>query len=151
MISRTAEYALGAVAHLAGAGRSPRTTGQISSAIGVSAGYLSKVLQSLGRAGLVQSQRGLHGGFTLTRDPGQLTVLEIVGAVDSLRRVRKCPLGINGHSALCPLHRRLDKVYAMLENSLRETTVADLLVSSHGEGAVCVSPSLTEPTLLRDV
>jgi Rrf2 family protein len=60
----------------------------------VPAGYLSKVLQSLGRAQLVNSQRGLHGGFTLARAPSELTVWEVIQAVDPLQRIRSCPLGL---------------------------------------------------------
>ena len=64
MISQTAEYALRAIVYLAGQ-ELPQTTQQIAATTRVPAGYLSKVLQALARGGLVHSQRGLHGGFTL--------------------------------------------------------------------------------------
>lgn len=135
MLSQTAEYAIRAVAYLAGQDRTARTTAQISAATHISTGYLSKVMQSLGRAGIVVSQRGLHGGFALAKDPEQLTVLDVVGAVDPPKRVRQCPLDIEAHSALCPLHKRLDRVYASFEDALRETTMADMLVPPRCENA----------------
>ncbi len=63
MISQTSEYALRATIYLARHPSVSFTTRQIAEATGMPAGYLSKVLQTLARVGIVQSQRGLHGGF----------------------------------------------------------------------------------------
>ncbi|HUY31937.1 MAG TPA: Rrf2 family transcriptional regulator [Pirellulales bacterium] len=127
MFSQTAEYALRAIVYLADQGDSPRTTRQIAEVTHVPPGYLAKVMQSLSRAGLVSSQRGLHGGFVLARPPQKLTVLDVIQAVDPLRRIETCPLGLEGHLSLCPLHRRLDSAVAMVEKALRESTIAELL------------------------
>ncbi|MEO6809766.1 MAG: Rrf2 family transcriptional regulator, partial [Isosphaeraceae bacterium] len=67
MISQTAEYALRAIVFLGGHVGRPATTRQIAATTKVPVGYLSKVLQSLGKAGLVDAQRGLHGGYVLAR------------------------------------------------------------------------------------
>jgi Rrf2 family protein len=114
--------------YLASQTGSAQTAQQIAETTRVPAGYLSKVMQSLTRAGLVHSQRGLHGGFTLTRPTDELTVLDVIEAVDPIRRIRSCPLGIKGHINLCPLHRRLDQAMARVEEALRESTIAELLV-----------------------
>ena len=94
MISQTAEYALRAITHLAFNAGTPQTNKQISESTHVPMPYLSKVLQSMTRAGLIHSQRGLHGGFTLLRRPEDLTVFEVIQAVDPLPRIRTCPLGL---------------------------------------------------------
>ena len=128
MISQTAEYALRAIITMARNPEAAQVTQQIADAAHIPAGYLSKVLQSLGRAGLVSSHRGLGGGFTLTKKPAEMTVYEIVQAVDPLQRVRTCPLKLEEHAhKLCPLHQRLDEAMAQVEKSFRETTVAELL------------------------
>ena len=128
MISQTVEYALRAIVCLAATPDQPQTAKQMAAATRVPLPYLSKVLQGLAREGLVDSQRGLHGGFTLARSPETLTVLDVVNAVDPLPRLRDCPLGIRSHGAnLCPLHRRLDDAVAMVERSFAATTVAELL------------------------
>lgn len=127
MISQTAEYALRAIVFLAAQGAEPRTVQQIAEATRVPAGYLSKVMQGLQRAGLVHSQRGLHGGFTLQAAADRLTVLDVVQAVDPIRRIRSCPLGLKGHVSLCPLHRRLDHALGLVEEALRSSTIAELL------------------------
>ena len=109
MISQTAEYALRAVVWLGGRSDEPVGTKHISQAAQVPAGYLSKVLQMLARADLVVSTSGRGGGFRLTRRPEEISVLDVINAVDPIQRIRECPLHLAGHGTeLCPLHRRLD-------------------------------------------
>jgi Rrf2 family protein len=127
MISQTAEYALRAIVYLASQVGAPRTVQQVAEVTRVPAGYLSKVMQGLSRAHLVHSQRGLHGGFTLSVPAEQLTVYDVIQAVDPIRRIRSCPLGLKGHVNLCPLHRRLDHALAMVEEALKASTMAELL------------------------
>jgi Rrf2 family protein len=89
---------------------------------------LAKVLQALGKAGLVDAQRGLHGGYALARPLDELTVLEVVNAVDPVRRIQHCPLDLAAHEGnLCSLHRRLDQGIALIESFFEQTTVAQLL------------------------
>jgi Rrf2 family protein len=128
MISQTAEYALRAVVYLASQGGEARTVHQVAQATRVKEAYLAKVMQGLSRANLVRSQRGLGGGFSLATPPELLTVFDVVQAVDPIRRITACPLGLKGHINLCPLHRRLDNAIAMVEKALRESTIAELLV-----------------------
>jgi Rrf2 family protein len=140
MISQTAEYALRAIVFLADQDQ-PQTNQQIAHVTKVPAGYLSKVLQSLSRARLVSSQRGLHGGFTLARSPDELTVWEVIDAVDPLQRIRSCPLGLKSHGVnLCPMHRRLDDAMAMVERAFRNSTVAELLAEPTSSKPLCEFP-----------
>ncbi|MGC8640051.1 MAG: Rrf2 family transcriptional regulator [Isosphaeraceae bacterium] len=139
MTSLTAEYALRAVVILGSSPGSPRTTQQIAEQARVPSGYLSKVLQVLSRAGMVESQRGLNGGFVLARPPNDLTVLDVINAVDPLKRIDRCPLGGGEHaSGLCPLHRRLDQGIAEMEAIFRETTIAQLIVEQDMSHPLCV-------------
>lgn len=127
MISITAEYALRAVVFLA-ASEGPQVTADIARTTKVPAGYLAKVLQALGRSGLVKSQRGLHGGFILTRPPEEISVLAVINAVDPMQRIHSCPLGLPQHGVnLCPLHRKLDDAMALVERTFGEHSIADLL------------------------
>lgn len=145
MISQTAEYALRAIVYLADQRGSPRTTAQIAEATQVPPGYLAKVMQSLSRTKLVHSQRGLNGGFTLTRDPATLPMLEIISAVDPIRRFRECPLGLPTHTAdLCPLHHHLEEAARMLETKFGETSVADLLNVPGEKKPLCRFPLTPE-------
>ena len=128
MFSQTAEYALRAVVWLAAHPGEPQTNLEIAAAAQVPADYLSKVMQSLGRGALVQAQRGKHGGFTLARPADRISILEVVNAVDPIRRIRTCPLGLKSHGQrLCALHRRMDDAMAHVERALGSTTIADLV------------------------
>lgn len=131
MLSQTAEYALRAAVFLAEHHGTACTSREIAEAIRVPGGYLSKVLQALSRAGIVNSQRGLGGGFVLARAPADLTVLDIIRVVDPLRRISSCPLDLpEHHDQLCPLHKRLDDAMAVIEHSFSSATLADLLAES---------------------
>ncbi len=144
MISQTAEYALRAVAFLGSQVGQPVTTQRIAVVTHVPAGYLSKVLQLLGKAGLVGAQRGLRGGYVLARPLDELTVLDVINAVDPLERIVRCPLGLAAHQGhLCPLHRRIDEGIALIESLFRQTTVAQLL-SEQGadQNPLCVDDSV---------
>jgi Rrf2 family protein len=138
MFSQTVEYALRAVVHLAYQGPSPSTTEQIAQATLVPKAYLSKVLQGLSRAGLVHSQRGIGGGMTLARLPENLTILEVVNAVEPIARIHSCPLGLAAHGTnLCPLHRRLDNAMAMVEQAFANTTLAEVLAEPTSSRPLC--------------
>lgn len=128
MFSLTIEYAMRAVIALAGSGGHSLTTRQIASAMNVPPSYLSKVLQSLVRAGIVQSTRGLKGGFVLVGSPEDWRMLDILNAVSPLKRIESCPIDIESHSSeLCPLHRRLDNALGMVEHAFASTTLAEVL------------------------
>ena len=138
MFSQTIEYALRAVVFVAAQQGRPQTTRQIAAATKVPAGYLSKVMQALGRSGLIHSQRGLHGGFTLARAPEKIRVLEVVNAVGPIRRIESCPLGLKTHGRnLCSLHKRLDGAIAHIESAFSESTVGDLLAESSSSRPLC--------------
>ena len=138
MLSQTVEYALRAAVYLADQAPHPRTTEQIAAVTRVPAAYLSKVLQNLARGGIVTSQRGLHGGFLLARKPSAITILEVVNAVDPIRRIRECPLGFAAHGVnLCPLHRRLDNALASVEKAFSESTLAEVLAEPSRSVPLC--------------
>jgi Rrf2 family transcriptional regulator, nitric oxide-sensitive transcriptional repressor len=127
MLSKTAEYALRAAVWLA---REPGTTEsaeRLAAALRMPRRYLHKVLQDLGEAGLVRSQPGPGGGYTLSRDPCTVTILDVINAVDPIERIRGCPLGLRTHTSLCPLHQALDRAYAAVEEAFGKVSLADVL------------------------
>jgi Rrf2 family transcriptional regulator, nitric oxide-sensitive transcriptional repressor len=131
MFSQTVEYALRTIVWLASQGGEPRTTQHIAKATRIPAGYLAKILQSLGRARLVDSQRGLNGGFTLAVRPEKLSLWDVIEAIDPIKRITKCPLGLKSHSKkLCPLHHELDDSLALIEKKLKKARISDLLGES---------------------
>lgn len=147
MLSQTVEYALRAVVHLASEAPAARTTDQIAQATRVPRAYLSKVLQSLAREGVVRSQRGLGGGIALAKPAAELTILEVVNAVEPIGRIRTCPLGLAAHGVhLCPLHRRVDNALALVEQAFGATTLAEVLAEPTTSVPLCPYPNIKVPS-----
>ncbi len=127
MLPKTAEYALRAAVWL---GRTPdkaESADHLAKAIHVPRRYLHKVLQDLVKAGLVRSQSGPGGGYRLDCDPGEISILDVINAVGPIERIRTCPLGLESHTSLCPLHQELDKAYAAMEEAFSRVTVAQVI------------------------
>jgi Rrf2 family protein len=142
--SQTAEYALRAVVCLADHPGEALTTAAIAGHTHVPSNYLSKVLQTLARGGLVTARRGLRGGFTLSRPATAMSVLDVVNAVDPVRRIHECPLGAAGHGRqLCPLHRRMDDALAQLERAFADIAIGELVKAGKAD------PLCREPRLLQ--
>lgn len=148
MISQTVEYALRAMVRLAelepGTAANSETLAMLTQA---PAGYLSKVMRDLVVAGLVTSQRGPSGGFTLARAASEITMLDVVNAVDEIPRIRECPLGNPAHVKLCPLHSRIDRALDLVEREFRGTTLAEVVESGRKAGDSC--PALIAPTVRK--
>lgn len=130
MISQTAEYALRAMVFLSM--RDSAATGhEIAEVTKVPAGYLSKIMQQLARSGVVHSQRGIGGGFVLAKKPSEISILDVVNAVDPIEKLTLCPLGIKGHGMnLCPLHKRLSEATEQVEMAFAASSLSELIEES---------------------
>lgn len=138
MISHTAEYALRAMVYLAQEPERPHTNQQIARVTRVPIGYLAKVMQSLSKAGLIISRRGLGGGFALARPAEEITIYEVVQAVDPIARITSCPLKLQAHrEKLCPLHQRLDNAWELVEQSFRSTTLSEIIDEAGENSVLC--------------
>ncbi|PQO27885.1 RrF2 family transcriptional regulator [Blastopirellula marina] len=130
MISKTAEYALRAVAAMGVQEGTPASADYLSEKTKVPRRYLNRVLQDLAAASLVSSRPGPGGGYELVRSLDETTILDVINAVSPLQRIRECPLGLPTHTELCPLHAELDKAYAATEAAFRGVTMRQLLEST---------------------
>jgi Rrf2 family protein len=139
MISKTAEYALRAVACMGGAQGKPVSADALASQTQVPRRYLTRVLQDLCSAGLVQSRPGPGGGYELIQPTGELTILDVINTVDPIQRIQRCPLGLKTHRALCPLHAELDKAYAATEQAFAGVTIEALINSTSPIVPLCES------------
>jgi Rrf2 family protein len=141
MFSQKVEYALRAVVHLAASAPAAKTVEQIARVTRVPPAYLAKVIQALVHAGVLRSQRGIGGGIALVKAPADLTILEVVNAVDPIQRIKRCPLDLGAHGVnLCPLHRRVDSALALVEDAFRSTTLAEMLTEPTASVPLCDFP-----------
>lgn len=146
MFSQTAEYALRAVVYLAQHSAEPQRTQDIAESTQVPPAYLAKVLQGLREKNIVHLQRGIKGGVTLARSVDELTILDVVNAVEPIRRIETCPLDLKAHVRLCALHRRMDDAFRVMEDTFRATTLAELLDESNPSVPLCDGSVSTSPS-----
>ncbi|QDT36676.1 RrF2 family transcriptional regulator [Stratiformator vulcanicus] len=142
MISQTVEYALRSVVLLAQRSPALLRTDEVAEVTQVPRAYLTKVLQALSKAGIIKTTRGAGGGVCLNCDPAELTILEVVNAVDPIERIRTCPLQLKAHGAnLCPLHHRLDAALEQVESAFARTTLAEVLAEPTRSVPLCDFPT----------
>lgn len=106
-ITRKGDYAIRGMVHLAGRPRSEVTLlRDIAVESGVPAALLAKIFQHLGKTGLVRSQRGAGGGFQLGRPAKDISLLDIIEAVDGPISMNLCIIerGSCGREPLCSVH-----------------------------------------------
>ena len=137
MLPKTAEYALRAAVWLGRNADQSQSADKLAEVTKVPRRYLHKVLQDLVQAGLVRSQPGPGGGYSIAKSPAKISILDVVNAVAPLERIRHCPLGLPSHTSLCPLHKELDAVYAATEKALGRVTIAALLASTSSIIPLC--------------
>ena len=128
-ITRATDYAVRVMIHLAGLppGSSVRQS-ELSEATDVSGHFLSKVLQQLVRSGMIRSQRGLGGGYTLASSPRNVSLLDIVAAMEGPVRLNLCLE--EGPSCdrkpCCPAHGVWVEAQAAVAKVLGEASMAKL-------------------------
>ena len=150
MFTQTVEYALRAMVCLANASSTPQTRTQLVEQTKVPSAYLAKVMREMNRAGLVNAQRGVKGGFTLAKSAEDISLLEVVNAVDPLPRIHTCPLSLRSHGTrLCGLHRYLDDSMATLEATLAKKSLAALVAEKTGSIPLCEDDSPAHPHLTQ--
>lgn len=129
MLSSSCEYGLRAMLYLASLdeeGYVPIST--ISEELDLSSPFLTKIFQQLNEAGLLTSHRGPKGGVALTKSPEEITVYDIVVAIDGRDLFDECVLGLPGcgEDEPCPLHEQWSDEKERVERIFRNSTLADL-------------------------
>ncbi len=138
MFSTKAEYGVRVMAHLAArGGDAPVSLGSIAEAEGLPLAYLEHLAQRLRRADLVASRRGAHGGYSLTRPPEEITMAEVVRALEGTIAPIECiSQGEDGELAcarekdsdhVCPTKLLWARVQGSIVRTLTEVTLSDLV------------------------
>ncbi|HEU4385211.1 MAG TPA: Rrf2 family transcriptional regulator [Anaeromyxobacteraceae bacterium] len=130
ILSASATHALRAVAWLAADDGGGTTLGrELASKVDVPASYLSKVLATLARTGVLTASRGVRGGYRLARPAREITLMEIVEPFEGKRARPGCllrpdqPCREDGH---CPAHGGWSQVKETYLKFLESTTLADI-------------------------
>jgi Rrf2 family protein len=128
-ISEAANLAMHALSYIANhQEEAPVSTGHVAKAMEASEAHLSKVFQRLTKVGLVRSIRGPKGGFSLAKEPEEITLLEIYEALDGTLSNQDC---LFGHPVCdrnyCVFGDLITNVHDQIDNHFTHTTLADLI------------------------
>jgi len=129
LLSKGCEYGLRAALYLASLDEdgyvSIRT---ISDKLDISFPFLTKIFQQLNDAGLLKSHRGPSGGVAFTKSPDEISLYEVVVAIDGEELFRECVLGLPGcgDDKPCPIHDRWAEERTRLEQMFKNNTLDDM-------------------------
>ena len=130
MLSTTSEHALRALMHLAALPEGESMLGkELSQLAGVPPNYLSKILLTLGNAGILEASRGTGGGYPLARKPGKIRLIEVVDLFDKTRARPACLLGLGkecSDDTACSAHSRWKSVRRKYVQFLERTSIAQI-------------------------
>ena len=128
--SRTADYGLRAMLEVA---RAPKgmlvSRRELSRATGAPLSVLAQPLAALVRADILRAQAGPRGGYRLARPAGDVSVFDVVVAIDGEGRQERCVLheGVCSWEGACPFHAVLADAQERFADTLRATSLADVL------------------------
>jgi Rrf2 family protein len=131
-ITRQADYAVRAVLHLSRNGDQRVATNVIAEEQHIPPSFLAKIVSQLSIAGLLHTSRGARGGVTLARAPGEISLLEVIEAIDGPIQLNEC-VGENSSCSFdenCPLRPVWCEAHEQLVTRLRGTNFADILAKA---------------------
>jgi len=131
-ISRRTDYGVRVITDLAALPKDSRaSTSDIAARQNIPAPFLAKIISQLSMSGLVSTHRGAGGGVSLARPASEISLLEVIEALDGPVRLNRCAIEPdacprNGH---CPVHAIWAQAQTDLTSLLNDTTFDDLIGS----------------------
>lgn len=125
-----------------------RSTQHISENTGIPLPTVAKLMKSLNKAGLVKSQRGASGGYSLGRVPAEITLADVIQAVEGPIALTACADTSDEHcsiEAVCPVQGRWNRVNSAVRAALTQVTLADMVADMNAFG---LAPRAPAPAVL---
>src|SRR3974390_2582960 len=145
--SRSAEYAIRAFVHLAEVPEGKYAmVKNIAEQEGIPAHFLAKILQQLARKGLLRSSKGPTGGFSLRTSPKDISLIQLVEALDGLTDYQKCVSGLSEctDDAPCGMHDSWKALRSRIMEYLEKTTISDLAAALEQKRRALEKPRKTK-------
>lgn len=140
-LTKKADYGLMAMKHLAEySGGVSRSAKDVADAYGIPPEALAKILQRLAKAGLLQSQHGINGGYTLARPAHTISAFEVIQAIDGPFFIASCTTvrGECDQSDRCNIREPLRKVNESIEAVLKRIKISHMREEPEEAGPVPV-------------
>lgn len=130
LYSKSAEYSIQAMIYLAEhEDRGLAMVSSIAEAYDIPRHFLAKLVQTLTRNHLIKSYRGRNGGIKLARSAGEITLLQVISAIEGPPPEQEmCVIGLDicSDDVACPLHNQWQHIKDLVQETLHHQTLADL-------------------------
>ncbi len=137
-LSKKADYGLMAMKHLAEHAQEGSCSAKdVAESYGIPPEILAKILQRLAKAGLLHSQHGINGGYTLARPAREISAYEVIRAIDGPLFITSC-ITVRGEcdqTERCTIREPLRKVNQSIEDVLKRIKIAEMTEISDATGA----------------
>lgn len=129
LVTRESDYAMRCVLYLARDNDRIASVTEISLAVHVPKTFLAKIVQRLVKAGIVESSRGMNGGFRLAKKTGAITLYDIMQSIQGPCGINLCAVegGKCRLSSTCSVHPVWVDIRKEVEKRLTAVTIADLI------------------------
>lgn len=127
LVSQGAQYAISAIIAISKHPNDVISASELSHSLNCPAAYLSQILAKLKAPGILKSQRGLNGGVFLSKKLEDISVYDVIAAIDGETFFTSCFMGIDGcgHIEPCPFHNFWSAKRDEIKNWLQATSFAD--------------------------
>lgn len=138
-LTKKVDYGILAMAQLAAQPGNVVSARELSERFGLSTRLMANILKALAKKGIVQSVRGIHGGYALEADPNSVTLGDLVRTLEGPFSFAECS-GTDGEEMLCDLMGRcpamdvVQQVHSKIEALLDQVTCAELAETYRGDG-----------------
>lgn len=146
MLSNSCRYGIRAVIYIASQPFEKGKTGikQISKDLDLPAPFLAKILQQLARHKILTSLKGPHGGFSLMKDPREITLFDIILTIDGEELFTNCVMhngscrSVSHDKKPCPLHNDYARVRTDMMKLFKSRTIADIVKATSKSGRITI-------------
>lgn len=127
-MSKLTDYGTVIMSHMARRPHEVHSVSAMAAAVGVAAPTTTKILKTLARNDLVQSRRGAKGGYILSRPPEQISVAEVIDAMEGPLGMTECGAvaGLCAKEASCPLRENWQRLNQVIRHTLDQVSLAEM-------------------------
>ena len=146
MLSNSCRYGIRAVIYLAGREKGRSITGikKISEDLDLPTPFLAKILQQLAKHKILNSVKGPHGGFSLLKNPAEITLFDLVRIIDGEEVLTNCLIhsgsckSVDNEKKKCPVHDDYAAVRNLLIDFFQKNNIADIVRKSLNNNSVAI-------------
>ena len=133
-VTKLADYGIVMLTYFASHSGSTHNARDIAGVVRLPLPVVSKILKALARDGLLTSQRGTKGGYGLSRRPEEITIADIIRALEGPIAVTECTDSVNGDCGLemrCPVRTNWHRINQAIYQALERITLAEMTQPIH--------------------